>query len=156
MSFWSTPLDRERWWVHHGGVPPAIDRERMRRAVHEAGHYVAAVALGHQVSQVVIDGNHPRTEFASPLPALIDQPVTYAGPWAEARYQSRTHRIEPELLRADDFEGYFRMRRESLCQLVEAAIGKAVQRDIDQGFSDEGSAQFEPVDVLDEDGFASE
>ena len=67
-----------------------------------------------------------------------------------------THRIAPELLRADDFDEYFRTRRESLCQLVEAAIGKAVQRDIDQGFSDEGSAQFEPVDVLDEDGFVPE
>ena len=67
-----------------------------------------------------------------------------------------THRIQPELLRADDFDGYFRTRRESLCQLVEAAIGKAVQRDIDQGFSDEGSAQFEPGDALVEDSFATE
>lgn len=67
-----------------------------------------------------------------------------------------THRIQPEFLRADDFDGYFRTRRESLCQLVEAAIGKAVQRDIDQGFSDEGSAQFEPGDAPVEDSFATE
>lgn len=67
-----------------------------------------------------------------------------------------THRIEPELLRADDFEGYFRMRRESLCQLVESAIGKAVQRDIDQGFSEEDSAQFEPTEDPDEGPFTSE
>ena len=67
-----------------------------------------------------------------------------------------THRIQPEMLRADDFDGYFRMRRESLCQLVEAAIGKAVQRDIDQGFSEEDSAQFESADVLEEDSTATE
>jgi len=67
-----------------------------------------------------------------------------------------THRIQPDLLRADDFDGYFRTRRESLCQLVEAAIGKAVQRDIDQGFSEEGSAQFEPGDGFDADSFTTE
>lgn len=58
-----------------------------------------------------------------------------------------THRVPAEHLRADDFEGYFAARRESLCQLVEAAIGKAVQRDIDQGFADEDSAQFEIEDL---------
>jgi hypothetical protein len=46
-----------------------------------------------------------------------------------------THLIAAEYLRADAFDTYFAARRESLCQLVEAAIGKAVQRDIDQGFA---------------------
>jgi hypothetical protein len=32
--------------------------------------------------------------------------------------------------------------------LVEAAIGKAVQRDIDQGFAQEDSSQFEPDELL--------
>ena len=35
-------------------------------------------------------------------------------------------------------------------QLVESAIGKAVQRDIDQGFANEDSAQFEPDDLNDD------
>lgn len=61
-----------------------------------------------------------------------------------------THLVPAELLRADDFDGYFKARRESLCKLVEAAIGKNVQRDIDQGFADEDSSQFEP-DELAED-----
>jgi hypothetical protein len=42
------------------------------------------------------------------------------------------------------------VRRESLCQLVESAIGKAVQRDIDEGFAEEDSAQFEPEDLVEE------
>lgn len=61
-----------------------------------------------------------------------------------------THLVPADLLRADDFDGYFKARRESLCKLVEAAIGKNVQRDIDQGFADEDSSQFEP-DELAED-----
>ena len=51
--------------------------------------------------------------------------------------------IPAEHLRADALEAYFAARRESLCQLVEAAIGKAVQRDIDLGFAQEDSSQFE-------------
>jgi hypothetical protein len=54
-------------------------------------------------------------------------------------------------MRADDFDAYFAARRESLCQLVEAAIGKTVQRDIDQGFAEEDSAQFELEDLVDEE-----
>ena len=58
-----------------------------------------------------------------------------------------THLIAAEYLRADAFDTYFAARRESLCQLVEAAIGKAVQRDIDQGFAQEDSSQFEPDEL---------
>ncbi len=57
------------------------------------------------------------------------------------------HHISAQHLRDDAFTAYFAARRESLCQLVEKAIGKAVQRDIDQGYADEDSAQFEPDDL---------
>jgi hypothetical protein len=61
-----------------------------------------------------------------------------------------THLIPAEFLRSDDFGAYFSGRRESLCQLVEGAIGKTVQRDIDQGFANEDSAHFEPDDLNDD------
>ena len=61
-----------------------------------------------------------------------------------------THRIPAGLLRRDDFDAYFAARRESLCRLVEGAIGKPVQRDIDQGFAEEDSAHFEPDDLADD------
>lgn len=61
-----------------------------------------------------------------------------------------THLIPAEFLRADYFDAYFGFRREALCQLVESAIGKAVQRDIDEGFANEDSAQFEPDDLHDD------
>lgn len=58
-----------------------------------------------------------------------------------------THLVPGPALRADDFDTYFKTRRESLCVLVEQAIGKPVQRDIDQGFAEEDSAQFAPDDL---------
>lgn len=61
-----------------------------------------------------------------------------------------THLIDPVHLRANDFDAYFAARREALCRLVEAAIGKAVQRDIDQGTAEEDSAQFEPDELRDD------
>ncbi|MEX2660054.1 MAG: DUF262 domain-containing protein [Acidimicrobiales bacterium] len=61
-----------------------------------------------------------------------------------------THLVPSEHLRSDDFDSYFAARREELCRLVESAIGKQVQRDIDQGFADEDSSQFEPEEMVDE------
>lgn len=59
-----------------------------------------------------------------------------------------SHLIPAQKLRADDFDAYFAVRREALCKLVEAAIGKKVQRDIDQGIAQEDSAQFESDELL--------
>ncbi|MDF2468249.1 MAG: hypothetical protein K0Q61_621 [Rhodococcus erythropolis] len=67
-----------------------------------------------------------------------------------------THLIPTEFLRQDQFENFFRSRRESLCELVENAIGKAVQRDIDLGFAEEDSAQFEPDEFPDEAGMEND
>ncbi|MCD4523719.1 DUF262 domain-containing protein [Nocardioides sp. cx-173] len=57
------------------------------------------------------------------------------------------HLVPAELLRADAFDGYFVARRERLCQLVEAAMGKGVPRDVDRGESEEDSAQFEITEI---------
>lgn len=65
-----------------------------------------------------------------------------------------THLVPAQHLRADDFGAYFAARRESLCQLVEKAIGKPVQRDIDQGTALEDSAQFEDEDLYEADSDA--
>lgn len=60
-----------------------------------------------------------------------------------------SHQVPAEHLRRDDFEGFFEARRELLCQLVETAIGKPVQRDLRSGEGTEDSAQFEPESLLD-------
>jgi hypothetical protein len=53
------------------------------------------------------------------------------------------HHAPAALLRADDFDSFFVQRRERLCALVERAMGKAVQRDLDAGAAQETSEQFE-------------
>jgi hypothetical protein len=58
-----------------------------------------------------------------------------------------SHLVPADLLRADDFDAYFAYRRESLCQLVEKAMGKLVPRDVDAGAAAEDSAQFEESEV---------
>lgn len=60
-----------------------------------------------------------------------------------------THLVPVEFLRADDFDGYFRARREEICQLVERTIGKVVQRDVVAGLAEEDSAHFDPEDLAD-------
>ncbi|HEX6356067.1 GmrSD restriction endonuclease domain-containing protein [Actinophytocola sp.] len=61
-----------------------------------------------------------------------------------------THLVPADLLRSDNFDAFFAARRESLCKLVEAAIGKAVQRDIDLGFAEEDSTHFEADELMDD------
>jgi hypothetical protein len=57
------------------------------------------------------------------------------------------HLVPAKLLRADDFDAFFASRRESLCQLVEKAMGKSVPRDVDHGTAEEDSAQFETAEI---------
>ncbi|AYA23162.1 DUF262 domain-containing protein [Rhodococcus rhodochrous] len=61
-----------------------------------------------------------------------------------------THLVPADRLREDDFDGYFRQRREALCRLVESAIGKPVQRDIDEGYAEEDSASFEAEGLVED------
>jgi len=58
-----------------------------------------------------------------------------------------THLVEGNTLRMDDFDAFFALRREALCQLIEKAMGKAVPRDLDQGSAQEDSAQFIISDI---------
>ncbi|GAA1233134.1 DUF262 domain-containing protein [Prauserella halophila] len=58
-----------------------------------------------------------------------------------------THLVPARHLRADDFATYFATRRESLCRLVEDAMGKTVPRDIDDGAAEEDSARFAAAEV---------
>ena len=52
------------------------------------------------------------------------------------------HLINIDAMKSDDFNAFFEARRESLCQLVEAAMGKSVQRDVVAGNPDEDSSHF--------------
>jgi hypothetical protein len=70
----------------------ARERERIEVAFHEAGHAIMAVALGVTVqSAAVAQGArsrpHGHTAFKDHLPIGHDAAVTYAGPWAQARWR---------------------------------------------------------------------
>ncbi|MDF2096119.1 DUF262 domain-containing protein [Aquibaculum arenosum] len=64
----------------------------------------------------------------------------------------RTHLIEPELLRADDFEGFYVARKEALAELAQRAQGKAVLREDDEeeGLPDEELAEQEAQENMQE------
>lgn len=77
--------------------------------------------------------------------------------WAQIEASSlddilRGHSIDPATLRADDFDAFFAGRREALCQLIEAATGKDVQRDITSGDASEDASHFEASELDDETG----
>lgn len=58
--------------------------DKLAAAFHEAGHAIGAVVLGGRVDQVHVD-DQPRTEYDS-LTAGTRAAVSFAGPWAEARW----------------------------------------------------------------------
>lgn len=69
------------------------ERRRLRAAVHEAGHAVAATVLGGRIHTAVVgDGTAQgvlgRTDHDE-VPAGYWPMITYAGPWAEARWLAR-------------------------------------------------------------------
>ena len=61
-----------------------------------------------------------------------------------------SHRIDPTSLRNDDFDGFFDARWESLCTLIESAMGKKVQRDLSAGNPTEDSSHFEATYLTDD------
>lgn len=60
------------------------------------------------------------------------------------------HLVPARELRTDDFAKFFSVRRSRLCDLVAAAMGKNVPRDVEDGLAAEDSSQFEPSRVAEE------
>jgi hypothetical protein len=66
----------------------------------------------------------------------------------------RTHLVDPDAMRSTDFDAYFARRRDALVRLVEKALGKAVQRDVETGHPEETADHFDATDaavMLDEE-----
>lgn len=58
-----------------------------------------------------------------------------------------THLVTPAALRSSDFDSYFTQRRDALVRLVEEAMGKAVQRDVEEGHPEETTDHFDTTDT---------
>ncbi len=57
-----------------------------------------------------------------------------------------THVADPALLRADDFDGFYRARKEQLLRRIESVTGKRIQREVtDDVLIDEVSTEHEPL-----------
>ena len=67
-------------------------------------------------------------------PAELDEIVT-------------THLVPPAALRSSNFDSYFTQRRDALVHLVEEAMGKAVQRDVEEGHPEETTDHFDATDT---------
>lgn len=65
------------------------------------------------------------------------------------------HAINPGLLWADDFDEFFRQRREALCKLVETAILKPVTRDVIDGERGDESSEDGLLSSLEQEDEAS-
>ncbi|OBJ46854.1 hypothetical protein A5630_10900 [Mycolicibacterium mucogenicum] len=74
-------------------APAPVDRERLAVCVHEAGHAVAGVVLGAELSTVVVPpkgmplagGLKGQARFFD-CPEHVQPLVSYAGPWAQAKF----------------------------------------------------------------------
>ncbi|UGQ43401.1 hypothetical protein [Rhodococcus aetherivorans] len=70
-------------------------RERAAVCVHEAAHAVVAALHGARIETVALTPGHPdhagRCDHTGNLTASAEAAVTYAGPYAEARYVYGTH-----------------------------------------------------------------
>ena len=58
----------------------------------------------------------------------------------------RSHFIDPEILRNDDFDGFFEARREALLERIEQAMGKDAVRDIDDEGEEPSADDYEVID----------
>lgn len=59
----------------------------------------------------------------------------------------RTHLVDPDAMRSTDFDTFFVRRRDALVSLIEKAMGKAVQRDLEAGEPEESTEHFDAADT---------
>ena len=96
-----------RKWCESHGIPPSVYNSIVNKT-----------AISYKANRK-IGGNAPSAYLAQ---IQRDKAVQLDSAAMDAIL--RTHIIEPSLLRADDFEGFFRQRKAALLSLIERAMGK--------------------------------
>ena len=100
-----------RAWCLKRGIKPRIFNSIVNKtALSKASN----IAIGGDAPSVYLKRIESKTSITS---AQLDDLL-------------RTHLIEPELLRADDFEGFFEARIRALSGLISSAMGKPVVEDV--------------------------
>lgn len=87
----------------------AADRERIAVCFHEAGHAVASVALGGAVTMAVVGPNGSGGAMGevqhNHVPVGAMSAITYAGPWAQARWLAGRRPTQRDLYAVLDGHG---------------------------------------------------
>ncbi|GAA0651287.1 DUF262 domain-containing protein [Kutzneria viridogrisea] len=117
----------QKWCTEH-----AIDDERRESIINKT-------AISARTNRTI--GGAAPSKYLQ----VIEEKAQIAGTRLDTLLDS--HLVPAQQLRTDDFDGYFTIRRESLCRLVEEAMGKPVPRDIASGHAEEDSAQFAIAEV---------
>src|SRR3954451_16081497 len=96
-----------RKWCEAHGVPPRVYNSIVNKTAisYKANRKIGGNAPSDYLAQI------QRDKAVQLEPAAMDAIL-------------RTHIIDPSLLRADDFEGFFRERKAALLSLIERAMGK--------------------------------
>lgn len=96
-----------RKWCESHGVPPGVYNSIVNKTAisYKANRKIGGNAPSAYLVQI------QRDKAVQLVPAAMDAIL-------------RTHIIDPSLLRADDFEGFFRERKTALLSLIERAMGK--------------------------------
>lgn len=121
-NFWDENVD-----IHHIFPRSWCSKQGIPRALYDS--VVNKSPLSSRTNRII--GGHPPSIY---LPILQKE----AGISAERMdFILRSHLIEPDLLRADDFYKFFERRAEKLLELIEKAMGKSLSRVADQVEGDE-------------------
>jgi hypothetical protein len=121
-----------RLWCEKHGIKPGIYNSIVNKA-----------QISYKANRMI--GGRAPSEY---LRALQNHPNVRLDDAAMDRLLS-SHRIDPDPMRADDFDEFFRRRKQALLGLVEIAMGKAIP----QSDSMEGSAE-DPDLTVEEREFA--
>jgi hypothetical protein len=104
-------------WCEAKKIPAAVYDTVINKTplAYRTNRIIGGVAPSHYLEKL----QHGKTDAKG---AVVDPPLERAALDAYLR----THRIEPELLRADDFEAFMQSRRSALLALISEATGHAV------------------------------
>ena len=111
-----------RKWCEEKGIPARIFDSIINKTAisYKANRKIGGSAPSHYLNQ--LENDHAVQLTKGAMDAIL-----------------RTHSIDPALLRADDFDGFFQQRKMQLLQLIECAMGKQaiathepVQEDADE------------------------
>jgi len=124
----SLKVDIHHIFPQHWSVLHEIDDERRESIVNKT-------AIAYDTNRSI--GGAPPSKYL----ATIEKKAMIGAAQLDRLLEG--HLVPAPRLRADDFDNFFVDRRERLCALVERAVGKTVQRDVDAGEAEEDSEQFE-------------